>query len=98
MEIWKKIKGFENYEVSNLGEIRNFLTQKKSKLIYIKGRNLSVRLKYQYFHVGIIVARAFYETPPLSIITSVSYKDTCFFNNNIENLIPIIKSYDSINL
>ena len=31
MEIWKKIKGFENYEVSNYGNVRNIINLKQLK-------------------------------------------------------------------
>lgn len=37
MEIWKKIEGFENYEVSNLGRVRRFLKEKD--YFYLKSNN-----------------------------------------------------------
>lgn len=96
MEIWKEIK-FSNFEVSNYGNIRNYKTLKLSKLIYICGGKLSVHINKKYFHVGILVAEAFIEIPKMSAIIDVEYKDTCFFNNNINNIIPIIKNYERIN-
>lgn len=42
MEIWKKIKGFENYEISNLGRVR----RNECTIIYSNGQVCKYKLKY----------------------------------------------------
>ena len=69
-EIWKVIEGFPNYEVSNLGNVRNKET--KRKITPIKGSNgyLSVRIRKQSgdyekpsLSIHRLVAKAFVENP-----------------------------------
>jgi hypothetical protein len=42
MEVWKKIKGFENYEVSNYGNVR----RNECTIIYSNGQVTKYKLKY----------------------------------------------------
>lgn len=51
MEIWKTIKGFENYEVSNYGNVRSLertITSKKWGYQKIKGRVLKKNISGRY--------------------------------------------------
>jgi len=42
MEVWKKIKGFENYEISNLGRVK----RNECTIIYSNGQVSKYKLKY----------------------------------------------------
>ena len=75
MEVWKKIDGFENYEVSNLGNVKRLdsLVHQSGKIFKYKGRilkqetvkgykrvSLSKENKVTRFQVHRLVATAFY--------------------------------------
>lgn len=86
MEIWKPIKGFETYEISSYGKVRNAVT----------GKVLAQRL-HEYFLVNLykngklstklvhrLVAGAFIPNP--SHLPCVNHKDENKKNNNVSNL------------
>lgn len=90
-EIWKEIKGYENYEVSNLGNVRSNSSIKKGGLLkldhnrygylYIK---LSKNGKRKAFRVHRLVAEAFIENRHLK--SQVNHKDANKHNNKVSNL------------
>ncbi len=88
MEIYKVIEDFENYEVSNLGNVRNKQTKKilkpcDSKKGY-KLLSLSKNGKWCTKQVHRIVAQAFIPNPHNKPI--VDHKDNDRTNNKVENL------------
>lgn len=92
-EIWKKINGYENYDVSNFGNVRNnnFHRQKATKEIkkgikpngYIRVI-LSKDLKTKSFYVHRLVAESFIENKENK--KYVNHKDGNRSNNCVENL------------
>lgn len=85
-EEWKGIKDYENYEVSNLGNIRNKKTGRILKS-YNKGGYVVVGLsktKGKNFQVHRLVCQAFIPNPENK--PQVNHKDKNGLNNNVENL------------
>ena len=63
MEVWRTIDGFENYQVSNLGKVKNKNTNRVLKKELVKGYfrvSLSKNGKVKRFQVHRLVATAFY--------------------------------------
>lgn len=96
-EIFKEIEGFQNYQVSNYGRIKNVKTRKIIKVSEASDR-LYARLtkdNVSYFlWVHVLVAKAFINNPnncPL-----VAHKDKNMYNNEASNLKWI--NYDELNL
>jgi len=90
MEIWKTIESAPNYEVSNLGSIRNTKTGNKLKVATnnygYKLVCLSNKNKKQTGYIHRLVAEAFIKTN-LDIRTSVvNHMDGDKSNNSIKNL------------
>lgn len=87
-EQWKKIQGFENYSVSNLGEVRNDISGKKISISHDKGNYSMVYLfdngKRKAFRVHQLVARMFIPNP--ENYETVDHIDTDHDNNRIDNL------------
>lgn len=92
-EIWKPIEGFENYEVSNKGNVRNnnFHSTGKCKLIAQTPDNrgypkvsLFKNNKRKCFMVHRLVAQAFIPNP--DNLETVNHKDEVKTNNCVENL------------
>lgn len=48
MEVWKKIKGFENYQISNLGNVKSIQPNKKEKILKFR------YTKYGYVRVMLV--------------------------------------------
>lgn len=87
MEIWKTIKGFENYEVSNFANVRNKTTNRILKQENNKGYlrvSLSLKGMVKRILVHRLVAINFinnkYKKP------CVNHKDGNRLNNNLSNL------------
>lgn len=86
-EVWKKVKDYTNYEISNTGKIRNIKLNKELKLssntgyfyIYLSENN---KRKKGYIHR--LVANAFLEKTNNKLV--VNHKDGNKGNNNVENL------------
>lgn len=97
MEEWRNIKDYENYEVSNLGRVRNK-----------NGKILKQQLRHGYYDVGLynkyhqnqpkllkvhrLVAQAF--IPNLNNYPCINHKDENKLNNNIDNLEWCTYSYN----
>ncbi len=86
-EIWKKIKDYSNYEVSNTGKIRNIKLNIELKLSYNTGYyfiELREKGKRRKGYIHRLVAEAFLEKINEKLV--VNHKDGNKENNNVENL------------
>ncbi len=88
-EIWKDIKDFELYQVSNKGRVKNKVTNTLLKLKNNLGYNrvnlnISKQNKTKGFLVHRLVAQAFIKNPENK--TTVDHIDRNPSNNNLENL------------
>lgn len=91
MEIWKEIDGFKNYQVSNLGNVRN-----KEKLnlrkpfdngygyLFVRLRDDNNAEKNKTIHS--LVAIAFLNHIPCGHKLVINHKDHNRHNNNLDNL------------
>ena len=92
MEEYKSIKGYEDYKVSNLGNVKSFKCGKERVLkpvIDYYGYlvvNLSKERKQKIFRVHKLVATAFLNHKPCGhklVVNHIDFKKT---NNNVNNL------------
>ena len=89
-EVWNQIKGFEDYEISNLGNIRSY---NKTSDVYIhksmrinhtkEGYAVVTLTKTRKYLVHRLVAETFIPNP--DNLPEVNHKDCNKANNNIEN-------------
>jgi hypothetical protein len=90
MEIWKIVKSAPNYEVSNLGSVRNTKTGKTLKIATnnsgYKLVCLSHRNQRQTGYIHRLVAEAFIKTDLDTNTSIVNHIDGDKSNNTIENL------------
>ena len=89
MEIWKSVKGFSNYEVSNFGNVRNIKTKYVLKPTYLEHYNsISLSKKgvayTKYIHK--LVATAFLGHIPCGHKEVVNHIDFDKKNNRADNL------------
>ena len=91
MEIWKKIKGFESYEVSNYGNVKS-LKNKNEKILkanmsanYLKV-TLSENGKLKNFRIHQLVAICFLNHIPNNLKEVIDHKDSNNLNNHVDNL------------
>jgi hypothetical protein len=89
MEKWKIIKGYNNYEVSNMGNIRNIKNKKLLKFSNHKGYNRvglydGFNKKQKIFTAHRLVAEAFIPNPHNK--PQVHHRDSVRNNNIISNL------------
>ncbi|RUT50961.1 NUMOD4 motif-containing HNH endonuclease [Campylobacter fetus] len=94
-EIWKPLKGFEDYyEGSSLGNIRNIKTKKILKTYLInsgyKALKLTINSKRYSVLTHKIIAETFIPNTALNLV--VNHKDCNKLNNNITNLEWITQS------
>lgn len=87
-EIWKTIEGFENYQVSNMGRVKNIKTGHILKP-FLRGsrennKYYSVELKGKAYFIHRLVAKAFLPNP--DNLPQVNHKDENKLNNEITNL------------
>ena len=87
-EVWKKIPNYENYDVSNLGKIRNSKTSILRKTsIFRTGYEMVVLFKNgkrKNCSVHRLVAEAFIPNP--NNLPEVNHKDEIKTNNFVDNL------------
>ncbi len=95
MEIWEKIKDYDNYEVSDLGRIRSkkygILTPIKKDNGYLQ-INLCRNGIYKTFILHRLVALAFIPNP--NNYPEINHKDEDKTNNCVDNLEWCTKSYN----
>ena len=96
-EIWKTITEFENYEVSNLGRIRNskkkILNQYKNTKGYLQ-LTLYKNKKQYTKRVHRLVAQAFIPNP--NNLPQINHKSGIKTDNNINNLEWCTNSYNQL--
>lgn len=83
-EIWKDIEGYDNYEVSTLGQVRNKKTGHATFGSLNDQGYLRVSLEKKTHNVHRLVALAFLENP--NNYPTVDHKDRIKTNNNLTNL------------
>ena len=88
MQEWRKIKGFENYSVSNSGEVRNDITKRILKPEIARHGYKCLQLtkdkKAYVKYIHRLVAMAFIDNPENK--PQVDHIDGNKLNNNVENL------------
>ncbi len=92
MEVWRKIEGFKDYEISNIGRVKSLKYEKEKILkttanrggyytVFLRENNkTSAKMIHQ------IIAIAFLNHKPNRFITVVDHIDNNKLNNNVENL------------
>ena len=87
-EVWKDIQGYGIYEVSNLGNVRNKITNKQ--LYYSNSNSGYLRVglfkehKRTMYSIHRLVAEAFIDNP--NNLPCVNHKDCDKKNNKVDNL------------
>lgn len=102
MEIWKSIKDYPNYEVSNLGRVKSFYFGRVKLLTACLNNNgyLHVRLaenkisKTKLIHQ--LVARAFLNHKPCGFELVINHINLNKLDNRIENL-EIVTARENLN-
>lgn len=90
METWKKINGYDNYRVSNLGNVKNIKHDKILKPFKSTKGQLTVQLfregepKGKQFFVHRLVYFGF--KPDTDVNKVVIHKDGDYNNNTLKNL------------
>ena len=90
IEEWKTIKGWEDYQISNLGNVWS----KKRKMQLKLSSNLDGYQRIclhngsyrKWFYVHDLVARHFIDDPPDWLELEVNHKDNDRSNNRVDNL------------
>lgn len=87
-EVWRKIKSFPNYQISNLGNVKNIVTNKKTSQWKKKNGYLEVTLHVngikKNLYVHRLAAEAFIPNP--DGLSDVNHIDEDKTNNCINNL------------
>lgn len=97
-EIWKPIKGFSDYEISNLGRVKS-LKRGKERLLSLrdiggyKSVCLSVNNVPKNFYVHRLVAESFLRNPKK--LLEVNHIDEDKSNNRVENLEWCSRAYNN---
>ena len=103
IEVWKKIPDFENYQVSNLGNVRslNYRNTGKVKVltpeIEKSGRSkftLCKKGKGYHRRSHVLVAMAFLNHKPCGNKIVVDHIDNITSNNNLYNLQKVTQRYN----
>jgi hypothetical protein len=93
IEVWKAIKGYEDYEISNYGNVSSNKTYRRKETLYMKVRDngygyLVVCLwknnKRRNFYIHRLVANAFIDNP--NSLPEVNHIDFNRHNNSVTNL------------
>ena len=92
-EIWKPIKDYENYQISNFGRVKSLNYNRTGKERILKSLmdrygyllvNLCKNGDVKKFKIHRLVAIAFIPNP--ENLPEVNHKDECKTNNRVENL------------
>lgn len=87
-EIWKIIKNYEDYQVSDLGNVKSKMKSNKNLSKSNRGKYYAVNLyknnKRKTFNIHRLVAQAFISNPENK--SCVNHIDCNTFNNNLSNL------------
>ena len=84
-EIWKKIENYQNYEISNFGNVRKILKQTFTIDGYKSIGLVDEFGKSKTFRVHKLVAEAFIENENIDR-TMINHKNSIRYDNNIDNL------------
>lgn len=103
MEIWKQIKDYPDYYISNLGNVKSLKLNKVRNLKLSKNNDgylqvgLSNKGYLKTFHIHKLVAIYFLNHKPCGLELVVNHKDLNKQNNCIENL-EIITNRENSNM
>jgi hypothetical protein len=92
MEIWKKVEGFEDYKVSNLGRVKSLKFGKEKILKTLKNKrgyivvNFRCNNKTKLFKVHQLVAMAFLGHKPCGMKLVIDHINDITYDNRVENL------------
>jgi hypothetical protein len=95
-EIYKVIKGYENYSVSNYGNVRNDMSGKILKACVDGHGYKKVRLNGKTMNVHRLVSEAFIPNPDNK--KCIDHIDTIRTNNNVNNLRYVTNQENSFNM
>lgn len=84
-EVWKKIENYQNYEISNFGNVRKILKQTLTMDGYKSIGLVDEFGKSKTFRVHRLVAEAFIENENVER-TMINHKNSIRYDNNVENL------------
>ena len=82
--MWKNIPNIENYQVNNLGNIRNIKTKKILNAWVQNTGYLTVTLNRNKYSIHRIIAQTFIPNP--NNLPIINHKDGNKLNNKVENL------------
>lgn len=103
-EEWRKIEGYDNYSISNLGQVRNDKTKKirkqqkdKYNYCYVCFRTPDSDIKHSRKQVHRLVGQAFIPNP--ENLPQIHHIDNDPTNNNVSNLrwVTNIENNQSVN-
>ena len=100
-EEWRKIEGYDNYSISNLGQVRNDKTKKIKKIYIHKNGYASLHLNNNRTRKRFLIHRLVGEVfiPNSENLPQIHHIDGNRLNNNISNLrwVTNIENSQSIN-
>lgn len=104
MEIYKKLNGFDDYEISNYGNILSLKFNKIKKLKYHINTNgyycvnLSMNGKYKKYKVHQLLAITFLDHTPCGMDMVIDHIDQNKLNNKLDNLRIVTQRENMLNI